>query len=101
MFVLALLCLLDVSICRQVRAYFAAAGDEVKGFGPGTRLFLQALSVTATTITNNHSGYQPQTHAITSATETVFSQSPGGRIGEVPRTICVHGRGTIAYSNAL
>lgn len=69
------------NVYGKVRAYFAAAGDEVKGFGPGTRLFLQALSVTATTITNNHSGYQPQTHAITSATETVFSQSPGGRIG--------------------
>ncbi|CAM9376116.1 unnamed protein product [Sphacelaria rigidula] len=70
------------NVYSKVRAHFAAAGDEVKGFAPDVRLFLQALSTTAATPSNNGWAQdQPPTYSISSATETIFSQSPGGRIG--------------------
>ncbi|CAN0039966.1 unnamed protein product [Ascophyllum nodosum] len=67
------------NVYDKVRSYYASTGDEVRGFGPGTRMHLQALSATRTCA--GDSAQPPQTHPIDSLTQTVFSQSPGGRIG--------------------
>ena len=105
-----------------MRAHYLAAGDEVRGFGPNARLYLQHLSSTATgggdgggnnvgnsaavaavaaaaagagaaaaaapaaaapaTARVQSSPTQaPTHHLISEATQTIFSQSPGGRIG--------------------
>lgn len=69
-----------VAVFVQVRAFFAALGDEVQGFGDGTRLCLQTLSATK----GNGAANPPndaRTITVDSATSTVFAQSPGGRIG--------------------
>lgn len=64
----------------QVRSYYASNNDEVRGFGPGMRIYLQALSATRTFA--GEAAQPPETHhPISSPTQTVFSQSPGGRIG--------------------
>lgn len=52
----------------------------MRAFGPNTRMFLQAVSTTNGTCGNGAAG-APPTHPIDSRTHTVFSQSPGGRIG--------------------
>lgn len=87
----------------QVRAHYVASGDEVRGFGPNARLYLQALSTTAVggggggnnvgsaaaaaaaspaTAQGQPPRQQAQTqHPISEATQTIFSQSPGGRVG--------------------
>lgn len=69
---------------RQVRDYYAASGDEVRGFSQDARIYLQALSATRTGAGAGACGepvQAPQTHPIESTTQTVFAQSPGGRIG--------------------
>lgn len=77
-----------------MRAHYAASGDEVQGFGSNTRLYLQPLSATrragtglgAAAVGGNGANSaavaaQGQIHYLSDATQTVFSQSPGGRIG--------------------
>lgn len=84
---------------QKVRAHYLAAGDEVRGFGANARLCLQSLSSTAVGGGDGSGGNaaaaaapttaqgqspQPQAqahHPIREATQTIFSQSPGGRIG--------------------
>ncbi|CAB1097407.1 unnamed protein product [Ectocarpus sp. CCAP 1310/34] len=84
------------NIFGKVRAHYAASGDEVRGFGSTTRLYLQPLSATrragtgvgAAAAGGNGDGInraavaaQGQVHPLSDATQTVFSQSPGGRVG--------------------
>lgn len=66
---------------RQVRAFFAASGDEVRRFGDGIRLCLQPLSTTARAAGSNGGTGGGVVHRVDSATSTVFRQSPGGRVG--------------------
>ncbi|CAM9658769.1 unnamed protein product, partial [Hapterophycus canaliculatus] len=95
------------NIYSKVRAYYTSSGDEVRGFGQNVRLYLQLLSSTtangsaggasspvrsaagaagtATAQGQARAGQRPpqqgvRTHPIISATQTVFSQCPGGRI---------------------
>lgn len=78
----------------KVRAFYLASGDEVRGFGPNVRLYLQPLSSTAAAAaavggggsggSNGSASPRQQAeahHPISEATQTIFSQSPGGRIG--------------------
>ncbi|CAM9142777.1 unnamed protein product [Scytosiphon promiscuus] len=94
------------NIYSKVRAYYASSGDEVLGFGQNIRLYLQPLSSTAAnaagpagtgtpTVTGAADGPMAaqgqmlaqgplrrdvRTQPIADATQTVFSQCPGGRI---------------------
>eukprot|EP00903_Cladosiphon_okamuranus_P021480 g19746.t1 len=84
------------NIYAKVRAHYLAAGDEVREFGANAQLYLQSLSSTAvgggsggntaaaapTTAQGQSPQPQAQTHhPIREARQTIFSQSPGGRIG--------------------
>lgn len=80
---------------KQIRAHYTALGDEVRGFGPDSQIYLQALSATTSGsggidaldgrggARGSDPSHAPSTmiRPIKSTTQTIFSQSPGGRVG--------------------